>query len=334
MDVVHTDRSLRRQRVFRDRNDPFELFNDEELYRRFRFDRSTILLITDMVTISPGTARNHSISALHQVMITLRFLASNSHQMVISDTFGVSQPTISRIVDRVTDALLKNLHHVIKYPSQDSERRNEKSVFYNIAHFPGVIGCIDGTHVRILAPSEHEYIYVNRKGWHSINVQVICDSTCKFWNIVAKWPGSTHDSRILRESAFYERPNKDGIILGDSGYPCKTWLMTPFLSPNSVSKRTYNFSHCHTRVRIEMAIGQWKRRFSCLSTGLRVKPDKACKIIAATAILHNITKDAMLPEDIQDHSVPADMFDDVPSTDNIGDGLSTRDLLVETYFSN
>ena len=37
---------------------------------------------------------------------------------------------------------------------------------------PGVFGCIDGTHIRISRPHEWEASYVNRKGYHSINVQV------------------------------------------------------------------------------------------------------------------------------------------------------------------
>ena len=40
-----------------------------------------------------------------------------------------------------------------------------------MAQFPNVVGCLDGTHVKILAPLlEDERSYVNRKGYHSINV--------------------------------------------------------------------------------------------------------------------------------------------------------------------
>lgn len=35
-----------------------------------------------------------------------------------------------------------------------------------------MIGCIDGTHIPIKAPSINEGDYVNRKSVHSINVQV------------------------------------------------------------------------------------------------------------------------------------------------------------------
>ena len=46
---------------------------------------------------------------------------------------------------------------------------------YEIAGFPCVIGWVDGTHIRIQEPSQNEPNYVNRKNYHSINVQVICD---------------------------------------------------------------------------------------------------------------------------------------------------------------
>ena len=63
----------------------------------------------------------------------------------------------------------------MKWPSAD-RKREIKTGFYEKGGFPGVIGCIDGTHVRIQAPSHDEPSYVNRKGFHSINVQAICDN--------------------------------------------------------------------------------------------------------------------------------------------------------------
>ena len=45
--------------------------------------------------------------------------------------------------------------------------------FAAIAGFPRVIGAIDGTHIAIKSPpANREAVYVNRKGFHSINVQV------------------------------------------------------------------------------------------------------------------------------------------------------------------
>lgn len=38
--------------------------------------------------------------------------------------------------------------------------------------FPKVIGAIDGTHIEIAAPKLHPDAYINRKGYHSIQLQV------------------------------------------------------------------------------------------------------------------------------------------------------------------
>ena len=75
--------------------------------------------------------------------------------------------TFSRIVSRVSTALARK--------STAAERQEIKQGFFEKGGFPGVIGCIDGTHVRIQGPSAHKSEIVNRKGFHSINVQVICD---------------------------------------------------------------------------------------------------------------------------------------------------------------
>jgi hypothetical protein len=37
--------------------------------------------------------------------------------------------------------------------------------------FPGVVGIIDGTHIRIRAPLEKPDVYISRKTFHSIQVQ-------------------------------------------------------------------------------------------------------------------------------------------------------------------
>ena len=41
------------------------------------------------------------------------------------------------------------------------------------AGFPKVLGYIDGTQVRIRTSVENEVDYVNRKSYHSLNVQVL-----------------------------------------------------------------------------------------------------------------------------------------------------------------
>ncbi|KAJ8015615.1 hypothetical protein DPEC_G00027950 [Dallia pectoralis] len=84
---------------------------------------------------------------------------------------------------------------------------------------------------------------------------------------------------------------RDGWLLGDSGYPLKTWLLTPINNPQTDRARRYNDAHSRTRSVVERAIGQLKSRWRCLDrTGgmLLYRPDKVCRIILACGMLHNV----------------------------------------------
>ena len=66
------------------------------------------------------------------------------------------------------------------------------------SQFPNLLGAIVGIHIRIVAPSKHGQVYVNRKKFHSLVLQGICVSNMQFLLVLAGWPGSVDDSRILR----------------------------------------------------------------------------------------------------------------------------------------
>ena len=40
-------------------------------------------------------------------------------------------------------------------------------------NLPGVVGCIDCTHIAIVKPVIDEHLFFNRKGYHSLNVQMV-----------------------------------------------------------------------------------------------------------------------------------------------------------------
>ena len=78
-------------------------------------------------------------------------------------------------VNNVSYALARKQMHFIKWPSTEAEIVQIKRGFYDNGGCPGVIGGVDGTQIRIQGPTENENDYVNRKGFHSINVQAICN---------------------------------------------------------------------------------------------------------------------------------------------------------------
>lgn len=167
------------KRIFRREIDDVLLYySDEELVRRYRFGRQTMRYITRLVEdeISPATSRNQPVSAIQQVLITLRYLASGSFQQVTGDTIaGLDKSAVCRIIRRVTVALSRGIDEFIKFPESQEERDAVKQGLYEIANFPCATGIINASHIRIIAPTENEPDFVNRKRYHSINVQGICD---------------------------------------------------------------------------------------------------------------------------------------------------------------
>ena len=97
------------------------------------------------------------------------------------------------------DAMVQKASHYIYMPKKEESLRVFED-FEQVSYLPRVIGAIDGSHIRIIAPSEDEYAYVNRKRYHSINIQAVCNANLIFRDVVAKWPGSHHDSFILKAS--------------------------------------------------------------------------------------------------------------------------------------
>lgn len=200
--------------------------------------------------------------------------------------------------------------------------------------FPKVLGCVDGTHVRITKPSgPQEADFVNRKQYHSLNVQMVCDPAFKITSICCNWPGATHDNRIFKMSSLchqFERGDHDGLLLGDSGYQCRPFVMTPFINPVNQNEKRYNNALCRTRVLIEQTFGFLKKRFQCLNF-LRTKPEVAVVYIKAAVTLHNYG--IVRGEVLKTQQNIVQQVANVEPCPAGGDGYAMRAHIVQTFFS-
>lgn len=214
-------------------------------------------------------------------------------QMGIAAEIGVHQTTVSKTIKEVMHKITAKQSEWIVFPTTSEAIRKTKEMWELKYKFPNVIGVIDCTHVCIEKPGEFGDEFINRKGKATINVQATCDSTEKFTSIDVNWPGSVHDSRILKNSLLFQFMNSiqtDAIILGDEGYGISNWLMVPFRNPQSESEKAFNRIMTSERVIIERCFGMLKRRFPILAYKIRLSVSDAPKIILCCVILHNISK--------------------------------------------
>lgn len=208
----------------------------------------------------------------------------------------------------------------------------------------GVIGAIDCTHVAIFAPPIHcpvrpARLYMNRKGFYSINVEAICDSNLKFMSVNAKFPGSSHDSAIWSTSPARihliqeHNPRRSNWLVGDGGYPLEPWLLTPYSTPRTTQEEIFNKKQIKTRNVIERSFGVLKSRFRCLHhhRTLHYSPQRAALIIYSCFILHNILIDQGFSIDEIDDIIVYDEPDEQNLTQHVDSFLEEGRRIRNDY---
>ncbi|XP_052799504.1 putative nuclease HARBI1 [Mya arenaria] len=190
-----------------------ESLNDEELRRRFRFGRIGIVYLADLLRedLARETDRSCSLSVEEQVCIALRYYASGSFMQVVGDTHGRHKSTVCRVVDKVTKEIVKRYKQYIKWPVDEATMRRVKSEFSNIAGFPGVIGCVDGSLVRLIKPSpDQERGFINRKGFPSINVMALRKTPAKASEVIVACAVLHNIAIMVQEPDVPDDENDDG----------------------------------------------------------------------------------------------------------------------------
>ncbi|KAL5244243.1 hypothetical protein ACI65C_011653 [Semiaphis heraclei] len=354
---------VNRPRQYYNAQNVMEELSDLQFIKKFRLTKTLVQeLLNILAPYMTEPTRSSSITIKTKVLTALRFFASGSYQLDIGDnrSSALSQPSVSRCITEVSNAL--NQPDIVKryigFPDNFQKLNEIRRGFLDKKGVPGVVGTIDCTHVAIFPPPSEglypEHIYVNRKGYHSINVQLICDSDARIMNVNAKYPGSTNDSFIWRQSVistYMENLHDNGhtsyFLLGDSGYPLRPWLLTPLSDPiPDTPESLFNKWLTSTRSTIERCNGILKMRFRCLLKHrvLHYNPERASKIIVSCCILHNMCINANLPVPQREPDDPLDIdfgIYGVPELNpmnptinpQLAAGRRVQQLLIRSYFT-
>ncbi|XP_029179206.1 putative nuclease HARBI1 [Nylanderia fulva] len=341
---------IREKRYVRDAINPFTAYREHEFHIRYRFSKNSVmhgLLPLVINGLTKPDNRGLPIEPVIQLLICLRYYATSSFQKVNGDLMKLPQPTISRIIFRVTMILASYLNSHVKFVTHEGAIQENRRLFKELGYgrfgaigLPYIDGAIDCTHIRLLSNNFGGLaeMYRNRKGYFSLNVQAIVGPRMEFLDLVPEWPGREHDSRIFQNSRIfmrYQQRELTGMIVGDSGYPALTFLLTPFRNPQNEEEQKYNEIQSRTRMVVERTFGVWKRRFPCLSRGLSLKLVTCTGVVSAYAVLHNLAlyfKD-VLPEEPEVDVIIEDneelYYNELQQP---GDGFIVRQNIVRDLF--
>jgi hypothetical protein len=172
---------LVRQPVVRDRRaDHIVVLDSAEFQRTFRFSKAAVDVIVEMLhdqLIFDHEHLNNPVSPLQQVLVALNHYAGGQFQRTTALCGGISQPSVCRIVKRVTEAICLHKAEHVNMPSLEEMHATAGRMMDRFG-LPRVALGVDGMHARIekaprrIPPDVVQQDFFNRKGFYSFNVQV------------------------------------------------------------------------------------------------------------------------------------------------------------------
>lgn len=250
MQLIYFSVRKERQKVERYVEGTIPMYYLDDFKRCFRMTRATFEVICENLgqfqeLLPSWTEGRDHVTIEKQLLITLWYIATQDTTHNIADRFNVTESSVVRCRDRVFSVFLTHLKQQFIIWPTNNIRQEVVDAFRRKANFPDVLGAIDGTHIKIRAPKENTDVHIHRKGYHSIVLQGVCREDLRFTQVLAGWPGSCHDARVLRNSYLWENGIHlcgNGHLLGDGAYPLRTWLITPYRDNGHLTpqKRAFN----------------------------------------------------------------------------------------------
>ena len=124
---------IRRPAVIRDRNNPFVFYDEDEFVARFRFRKYHVMDIMEILgnELNPTQRKLASVSPMNQLLLTLRFYATGTFQIVDADLFGVHQCTVSRVIKKVSRVLASKIPKLCDVSSGQFTNSSTEGFFRN-----------------------------------------------------------------------------------------------------------------------------------------------------------------------------------------------------------
>lgn len=196
-------------------------------------------------SLNKPRGRKRALGLFKSVQIALTYLRRNRVQHELAELFGVSQATISRTITTVVPLIVAVLKDAV--PTADDLD-------------PEVQLLVDGTLVPCWSWATHRELWSGKHRTTGLNIQVACTLTGQLVWVSDPMPGSTHDTKALRDSGLLDIPDGPRHI-GDKGY-IGTGMIIPTRKPPGgnlhESDKQFNKQLNSIRATIERVIAHLK----------------------------------------------------------------------------
>jgi len=241
-------------------------FSEAEIKRLSRPDRIRGL----------GGGREQELSIRDQILMTIVWLRCYPKQDVLGYLFGVSESSVSRVLNRVLPLLEASGRDTMRMP--DPGRKRRRTLDELLQETPELAVVIDSFEQRVQRHKERKEAdrhYSGKKKQHTLKSQVAVDEEYGlFVDVADSVPGPTADIELLKQSDLLNRLPEGIGGIGDLAYIGIADLhpqgkgATPRRKPRGKERPPedilYNQAFARRRIQVEHSIGL-ARRFEALS---------------------------------------------------------------------
>jgi hypothetical protein len=246
------------------------------MYYTTGFEKDEIIDICTRVACvdGPGDQKKWPpcLGLFNSVVATLAHMRHNRTQSEIGESFGVSQPTISRALSIITPLLAECMREFA--PTADDLDADAQYI-------------VDGTLLPCWSWKDRPKLYSGKHKTTGVNVQVACTVYGRLSWISDPVTGNHHDNYCLGDSGVLLTMNP-GNWMGDKGYVGND-MITPFKKPAGGEllnwQKEYNSGVNKIRWMIEQAIAHLKN-WTIMHTDYRRPFKTFAATISAVVGLH------------------------------------------------
>lgn len=247
-----------------------------------------------------GAGHPFELDAREHLLLTVIWLRLYPIHEVLGYLFGVSDSTVSRLIERVLPVLEQSGRDGMRLPDPGKKRRRQLPDL--LRDIPELTVIVDSFEQRVQRPPNDDSHYSGKKKQHTLKSQLAVDSdTGRIVDVSDSVPGPTADIKLLQASGLLERLPDEVGVGGDLAYLKLAKLRQQGFSPRRKPRGkarppedgVYNRAFSQFRIVVEQTIGQVRRFQSVTATDRNHRRQHSVRVAAVAGLVNRLPRFAL-----------------------------------------